>query len=180
MLPENLLRSPSVVLVHADDYCGTGWFVTNSLVVTCYHILDDADGPPPVVLLILYTGEIVEAVVMGVDPDNDVAVLRTVTPNRGQPLSIGFSGVSWGEYLEVWGHPGCGPPYRIPGTTDLAMTAWGGVCLTHAVASGSSGSPVLNQGGEVVGMVQRMFKHSQRAIMLPQSRLREAIGRCLR
>ena len=131
---------------------GSGFFVRDNLIATNYHVIEGAArGTAKLVgQFSTYTIEGVTAT----DKTNDLALLK-VTVSGIKPLSLGNSSdVKIGETVYVAGNPkglegtfsnGIISSRRDPYTKErLQMTA--------PISPGSSGGPVLNSKGEVIGI----------------------------
>ena len=131
---------------------GSGFFVRDNLIVTNYHVIEGAArGTAKLVgQFSTYTIEGVTAM----DQMNDLALLK-VTMSGIKPLPLGNSSdVKIGETVYVAGNPqglegtfsnGIISSRRDPYTKErLQMTA--------PISPGSSGGPVLNSKGEVIGI----------------------------
>ena len=131
---------------------GSGFFVRDNLIATNYHVIEGAArGTAKLVgQFSTYTIEGVTAT----DQTNDLALLK-VTVSGINPLPIGNSSdVKIGETVYVVGNPkglegtfsnGIISSRRDPYTKErLQMTA--------PISPGSSGGPVLNSKGEVIGV----------------------------
>ena len=131
---------------------GSGFFVRDNLIATNYHVIEGAArGTAKLVgQFSTYTIEGVTAT----DKTNDLALLK-VTMYGINPLPLGNSSdVKIGETVYVAGNPrglegtfsnGIISSRRDPYTTErLQMTA--------PISPGSSGGPVLNSKGEVIGV----------------------------
>ena len=131
---------------------GSGFFVRDNLIATNYHVIEGAArGTAKLVgQFSTYTIEGVTAT----DKTNDLALLK-VTVSGINPLSLGNSSdVKIGETVYVAGNPkglegtfsdGIISSRRDPYTKErLQMTA--------PISPGSSGGPVLNSKGEVIGI----------------------------
>ena len=131
---------------------GSGFFVRDNLIATNYHVIEGAArGTAKLVgQFSTYTIEGVTAT----DKTNDLALLK-VTMSGINPLPLGNSSdVKIGETVYVAGNPrglegtfsnGIISSRRDPYTTErLQMTA--------PISPGSSGGPVLNSKGEVIGV----------------------------
>lgn len=145
----------------------TGWIAAEGLVVTNHHCLDLPAGH----LLGAMTadGEVFAVTdVVAVDPDADAAVLRIDTRGRRLPrLALGDP-PSPGAVVTTIGHPrgrfycltqGVVSRYHRHRRRDQAASAVGEprtwLSVTAEFAVGSSGGPVLDPAGRVVGMVSR-------------------------
>ena len=131
---------------------GSGFFVGDNLIATNYHVIEGAArGSAKLVgQFSTYTIEDVTAT----DKTNDLALLK-VTVSGIKPLPLGNSSdVKIGETVYVAGNPrglegtfsnGIISSRRDPYTKErLQMTA--------PISPGSSGGPVLNSKGEVIGV----------------------------
>ena len=131
---------------------GSGFFVRDNLIATNYHVIEGAArGTAKLVgQFSTYTIEGVTAT----DQTNDLALLK-VTVSGIKPLPLGNSSdVKIGETVYVAGNPkglegtfsdGIISSRRDPYATErLQMTA--------PISPGSSGGPVLNSKGEVIGI----------------------------
>jgi S1-C subfamily serine protease len=160
----------SVYLIGAVNLCGkcddwhpsgsaTAWALSSDgLMVTNHHVFKKAkDGAMGVCGIDGKTHQIVE--LLAADEANDIAIFR-VDSNELIPLPIGAT-ATVGSKVEVISNPdgrffthtfGHVSRYHKrprspddPGHTQMSITA--------DYAKGSSGGPVLNENGEVVGMV---------------------------
>jgi S1-C subfamily serine protease len=170
-LPELAARArPSVVLLTVGDAhrdkaaTGTGFFVSkDGRIVTNHHVIDGARK----VTATLVDGRTVDIVgLLADDPAGDVAVLQA-PPGEYAPLPLGGSApLRVGEEVVVIGSPlglsasfsaGVVSALRDRGLLgeqerhDERLAAWA-IQITAAVSPGSSGSPIMNRDGEVVGV----------------------------
>ncbi len=155
---------PGVVSVDVSSGEGAGsgsGFVldNNGHIVTNQHVVDGADG-----VSVVFSGdERVEAEVVGEDASTDVAVLKVDAPEGLlTPLTLGDSGeVDVGEPVIAIGNPldvgtsattgivsGTGRPIKAPNdyTIDNAIQT------DAAINPGSSGGPLLDARGTVIGV----------------------------
>jgi S1-C subfamily serine protease len=170
-LPELAARArPSVVLLTVGDAhrdkagTGTGFFVSkDGRIVTNHHVIDGARK----VTATLVDGRTVDIVgLLADDPAGDVAVLQAPAGEYA-PLPLGSSSpLRVGDEVVVIGSPlglsasfsaGVVSALRDRGLLDEQerrderLAAWG-IQITAAVSPGSSGSPIMNREGEVVGV----------------------------
>jgi len=153
--------APAVALVRTvqDDRVGTGTAFAVSRdgwLVTAAHVVRRADR----IAVEFEPGRQVSARLVGYDARRDVAVLRV-----GGALSPGVlhfadpSALQVGEPVAVIGNPRGRPKVLTTGVLlDVGLTLPGllpGIFIrvSAAVAPGSSGGPVLNARGEVLGVV---------------------------
>jgi S1-C subfamily serine protease len=163
---------PAIVDVNATlDYgqgraAGTGMILTPSgEVLTNNHVVD---GATSIRVTVAGTGPTYRAVVVGVDPTADVALLRiegaprlpTVTLGNSSTVTVGEPVVAIGNALGL-----SGPPTVTEGTVtalDRSITAGdpigGAEHLTGLIQAdaplspGNSGGPLLDASGQVIGM----------------------------
>jgi len=138
---------------------GTGFAVGHGLVVTNAHVVAGETDPGVVVGQTTY-----HAVPVLVDPELDVAVLRTDAP-LGPPLSLSSSMVGRGTAAAVIGYPEDGPESIAPAGVAASLVAQGrdiyneGLVtrsvyeIDATVLPGNSGGPLVAPDGSVIGVV---------------------------
>lgn len=147
---------------------GSGFIVSeNGYILTNYHVIEYAYEGGFDVSVMLHDGTRYDAAIVGVDADNDVAVLKIDAANL-KPVTFGDSDdLAVGEEAYVVGNP--------LGELDFSMTT-GHVSaldrlintdensssinmfqLDAAVNPGNSGGPVYNAKGEVIGVVTAKY-----------------------
>jgi S1-C subfamily serine protease len=157
---------PSVVyLVVADENgevltSGSGFFVSRTgAVATNFHVVDGARK----MLAVLEGGKKVEVIgVHAFDPEADVAVLQ-LAKGEYPELRLASRGVKAGDPVVVIGSPqgltgsvstGVVSAIRDDGVgdgDDRSSRRWA-IQISAPTSPGSSGSPVLNEDGEVLGL----------------------------
>ena len=131
---------------------GSGFFVRDNLIATNYHVIEGA-ARGTAKLVSKFTTYTIEGVT-ATDKTNDLALLKVTAPGI-KPLPLGNStDVKIGETVYVAGNPkglegtfsnGIISSRRDKNTKErLQMTA--------PISPGSSGGPVLNSKGEVIGV----------------------------
>jgi WD40 repeat protein len=160
----------SVARIHSEDQdgvLGAGFLVGPDLLVTCAHVVEGGGGQGPVRVTFPQAGAGAEAVTGRLVPGTwrapeaeDVAFLRLDPPPAGVPvLGLRSAPGPVGSELRTFGFPAQAPPDGHPGTANVgAVFTSGGVTLlglteANALAQGFSGSPIVDDGGRVVGMV---------------------------
>ena len=153
----------SVFLVYLNDSSGTpsalgsAFLVAPRLLVTNAHVADAgspvlAVGPVRIPLKILRT-----------DEKNDLALLSVDVDLTSRPLPLASAAVSPGEQVFAIGNPeglektisqGIISGLRKRGDRDLLQ-------VTSPISHGSSGGPILNAKGEVVGVAVGMLEDGQ-------------------
>ena len=159
--------APSVVQVTArgasgEANTGAGVIVDEMAdILTSLHIIDGATG----ITVVFSDGTSSPVEVVARLPDRDIAVLRALAPPaQFQPATLGNPGrLSVGDHAFVIGHP-----FGLTGSLstgvisglDRAMSApglsqplTGLIQFDAAVNPGNSGGPLVDQNGDVVGIV---------------------------
>ena len=131
-----------------EFFSGSGFFVDKNQIVTNIHVVD---LPGPVFVKRSDEGTIwaIEEIV-AFDAENDLVVLKVRW--EGMPLPLGDSGtVQKGEAIMAVGYPN--QKYKIThGTIHSIRNSDKWIRMNIDTAGGSSGSPVLNSSGQVVGI----------------------------
>ncbi len=131
---------------------GSGFFVKSNLIATNYHVIEGA-AKGTAKLVGKYTQYNIEGVT-ATDKINDLALLK-VTAYGIKPLSLGDSNiVQVGETVYVAGNPkgleGTFSDGIISSRRDRYTKER--LQMTAPISPGSSGGPVLNRKGEVIGV----------------------------
>ncbi len=139
---------PSIVLVKDDFGSASGFFVARDKVATNLHI-----AVFPGAILIKSSHDLTEWTVEGVaayDLINDLVILKI--SGEGTPLPIGDSNdVKIGETVFAVGYSGGN--YKVTeGTIHSIRNRDKWLVMKINTSGGSSGSPVLNRKGQVVGV----------------------------
>ncbi|MFI5729592.1 S1C family serine protease [Kribbella sp. NPDC051587] len=152
---------PGVVSVRAGQATGSGFAIDpQGHVVTNAHVVEGASD----VSLVLSSGRQVDADVLGVDANNDLAVLQVSTADASglRALTLGRS-----AQLHV-GDPvlAVGSPLGLEGTVTAGIvsavdrqarfgdnnTRQSAIQTDAAINPGNSGGPLVNAAGQVVGV----------------------------
>ena len=128
-------------------------------IVTNNHVIDRAET----IEVTLLDHTVAEAVVVGVDPLNDLAVIRVdVHPDKLHPVDMGFEGqLKVGQRAIAIGNPfgldwtltagvisSLGRPLQV----SRERTIYNVVQTDAAINPGNSGGPLLNSRGQLVGV----------------------------
>ncbi len=160
LLPELVRRiKPSAVAVETFDAHGeklsrgSGFFINADRVVTNRHVIEGA-----------YRAEIHSSTgavypvrgVMAVDAEGDIALLKIDAPAAQiRPLSLDKTSPQEGESIVVIGNPlgleGSVTNGIVSAVRDIP-TFGRIIQITAPISSGSSGSPVVNMKGQVIGI----------------------------
>jgi S1-C subfamily serine protease len=164
-------RAVALVAVEAADgtaSSGTAFGVSESgLLVTNRHVVTGADGAAPRRIAVKYadTDDWLEARLVRRHPDADVAAIQVVAPGRRPAIAhIADADPAPGSEIVVLGFPAGAEAPRERATGDgvarvavfrglVSKVAEGTVVVDAYAGHGSSGSPVLDARGAVVGVV---------------------------
>ena len=136
---------PSVVRIEAGRSIGSGFFVTDELIATNVHVLNGANQAQ----VSSGYGAQTAAVVVYVDPDFDFAILRSTL--HGKALHIRTGPIRPGEAVVAMGFPqGRSVVAASTGTVQGLYE----MLIVHdaLIAAGSSGGPLLDSSGRVLGV----------------------------
>lgn len=167
-------KAVALIFVETADgksYSGTGFCVSSSgVIVTNRHLVQDEQGRPPKRIYVIFsdTKDGLAAKVVHVVPSGpDLAVLQ-LTEGSNHPVIRGLaadrSGIPVGAPLAIIGYPlGLDTPMDQKGEEITARATLGAGTLSKALSDvlqidayageGSSGSPVFDSNGQVIGVV---------------------------
>jgi S1-C subfamily serine protease len=154
LTPEQIaqLAVPSVVLIRTPTALGSGFVATaDGKIVTNFHVIE---GATEASIVTSDRAEHKDVEVIALDKAHDVAVLR-IGARKLAPLALGDSNLAKpGEHVVAIGNPlGLGGTIsdgllsavrELPQLTVLQISA--------PISPGSSGGPVFNDHGEVIGV----------------------------
>ena len=139
---------------------GSGWVLDKQgHIVTNYHVVQDSD----VVSVTMGEGESFPAEVIGVDPRNDIAVLKVnIAPDRLSPVTLGESDtLRVGQKIFAIGNPfGLNRTMTIGiiSSLDRSLDSRSGqqirnvIQIDAALNQGNSGGPLLDSEAKLIGM----------------------------
>ncbi len=140
---------------------GTGFFVGHNMVVTCWHVMEWAERAS---IKVQSGAEYTMVEVLDEDSVNDLILLGIRTDDVPPVLSIEGEEPEEGDKIMVVGNPfglersvSEGIVAAIRGLPPYDRI----IQITAPVSPGSSGSPVLNMRGKVVGVVSMSLKTGQ-------------------
>lgn len=137
---------------------GTGFVVSQGRALTNTHVIEDCRGG---IRLRNAAGAEMEARVLASDPQRDLALLE-VPANAGPALAFRREGVAVrrGEGVVTYGFPLSGILSSGPTLTTGEISALAGLAdnqqqfqISAPVQPGNSGGPLLDMGGNVVGVI---------------------------
>lgn len=178
--------SPAIVRIESGEAkVGTGFILSaDGLIATNLHVIEGESS----IRVRLYKDphEYKATVIVGVDKGHDLALLR-ITPKKPLPvLRLGdSSGVSPGDRIYAIGNPLGVFDYSItdglisqvrPLSADLTILQ-----ISAAISQGSSGGPLFNQFGEVIGVTTAIITQGQAInLAVPANYLRPMIKQQVR
>jgi len=159
---------PSVVLIETKDASGkplslgSGFFVTPNIVATNLHVLDGAGTAT--VKIVSKKGVFNVSGVVGFDAERDLALLK-VEGVSGQPLKLSTVPRKSGERIFAVGNPkGLEGSISEGIVSSSQLRTIGGsrlLQITAPISQGSSGGPVVDLKGEVVGIATAYIEQGQ-------------------
>jgi S1-C subfamily serine protease len=158
-----------------EDKVGTGVVVVDrGLILTNLHVVAGAK----LVKVVFADGLQTEAEVVGLQPDNDLAVLQAKTiPDDLAPANLGSArDLAVGDHVVAVGFPfGIGPSVSagvVSGLNREYRSPEGERLLTNliqfdaAANLGNSGGPLVNAKGEVVGIVTAILNPTDQRVFI--------------
>jgi serine protease Do len=173
----------SVVSVNSRMAHGTGIVLNREgYIVTCNHVLAGCNS-----VRIGQGEEIYEAKVVGTDPYNDVALLKT-EQGRFKPIELGDSSkLSTGQFVLALANPfNRQQPTATTGiitNPDASLRQWRGTAMENAIATdarlnpGFSGGPLVDDQGKMIGM--NVAYVWSRGIAMPINKIKTITDRLL-
>ena len=149
---------PSVVVIRTNDSLGTGVIVADAgTILTVNHVIAGATR----ITVTFYDGTTARAAVVSADPRQDVAVLRpaslpdvVVPAALGGSASVGAQVVAIGNPLGLTDSVSAGVVSGLDRTAETSEGTFSGLIQFDAsINPGSSGGPLLDARGVVVGIV---------------------------
>lgn len=158
----------SVVFIKTKDTLGkpsgfgSGFFIAKNLIATNYHVVKDSTG---ITASSVYkTDEDFPCKVLVTSKDNDLAIIE-IQGTTGIPLEIGLQDLDIGERVYAIGNPeGMGGTFSegiISSLRNFKGFTNSVIQHTAAMSHGSSGGPLLNSSGEVIGINVAVDKTGQ-------------------
>jgi tetratricopeptide (TPR) repeat protein len=188
LLPELVRRiKPSAVAIETFDARGeklsrgSGFFVDTDRVVTNRHVIDNAYRAE----VHSYNGNVYPVKgVIAVDAEGDLALLRVEAPSgQVRPLLLDRTSPQEGESIVVIGNP-----FGLEGSVTNGIVSavrdiptFGRIIqITAPISPGSSGSPVVNMQGQVIGIATLQITGGQSVnFAIPSERISQLQGGAL-
>lgn len=152
----------TVVRINASNSLGTGFFLTDELVFTNFHVAaDDNDKPLGSIKITTIDNKVYYGQFLDGKPSTDVAIIKLNKPATDiEPVKISETPLQYGSPVLAIGHPtGFGNwrttlgIYYGEGTNIFNVD---GPRFSLPNAGGASGSPIFNMDGELVAAVYGM------------------------
>lgn len=145
---------------------GSGFIIsTDGYILTNYHVIDDADS----ITVSLFDGTTYDAVLIGYDESNDIAVLKVDADNL-PPVILGDSdNLNVGDQVLAIGNPLGELTFSLTSglvsAMDREVTLSSSVSMNLiqtdcAINSGNSGGALFNMYGEVIGITNAKYSSS--------------------
>jgi S1-C subfamily serine protease len=141
---------------------GSGFFITSDIVLTNHHVIENAQN-----IEVTFNNQIkVPASILAVDKTNDLALLKVVGLEKAvHPLLLGNSAaVREGAKVYAVGFPlsdVIGDNAKITDGMINSLTGFRGNThqfqMSAPIQPGNSGGPLLNERGEVIGVVTSLL-----------------------
>jgi len=185
LLPELVRRiKPSAVAIETFDARGvqlsrgSGFFIDVDRVVTNRHVIENAYRAE----VHSYNGYVYPVKgVVAIDAEGDIAVLRVEAPaGQVRPLSLERTSPQEGESVVVIGNP-----FGLEGSVTNGIVSavrdiptFGRIIqITAPISPGSSGSPVVNMRGQVIGVATLQITGGQSInFAIPSERISQLQG----
>ena len=140
----------SVVTVDAGTSIGSGFFIDDYILVTNYHVIEDATE-----LSVIFSNDKQYKVtqVLGFDIGLDIAILKTEC--KGTAIKRNTHGAASGETVYTLGSPRAFADTFAAGIISNPKRVYDDVTYIQTdatISSGNSGGPLLNSYGEVIGI----------------------------
>ena len=147
----------------AEQWSGTAFLVAPGIFITNAHVIAGAQG----VRLSSLLGNVMAELIIQ-DNNNDLALIRAEVSQQIQPLTFRQQGVGLAESVTTLGYPLAGlMGSGIQVTQGVVSGLFGAqndirlLQFTAPIQPGSSGSPLLDAYGAVVGVVSATFTQTQ-------------------
>ncbi|QOR61301.1 S1C family serine protease [Sulfurovum sp. ST-21] len=141
---------------------GTGFFINDNILITNQHVVEECKN-----IEIVRNGYQAKAKIKSFDKTNDLAVLVSDTPNKSFLKFRGGKGVRIGESIIAMGYPlgdllGTNIKLTLGNISSLngLLNDSTKLQLTAPVQHGNSGGPLLDNHGNVVGVIYAGLKNS--------------------
>ena len=138
---------------------GSGFSIGDGFIVTTADVLMGMKSP----MVLTEDGRRIRATISGVDPEMNIGVLKLTSTSALPGLKLGRSSTVYPGHFAIsignqYGHLNSVALTLVAGIRDDGIPAGehfypGLIQIAGTVAAGTSGAPILNARGEVVGMI---------------------------
>ena len=149
--------SPKVVRIIGSNSEGSGFFISDNMVITNRHVVEGEDYPK----IVLSTGEFLTPIKVELSTVYDIAFLTTDKPEPGYVIDIsdeatltsGEEALSFGYALgsDIKGAPTI-LPIRFENNRNMSFDNTDYLQFSSAIVQGMSGGPVFDKCGSFVGV----------------------------
>lgn len=152
----------AVVVVETDDSRGTGFAISqDGTILTNHHVIEGEES----VTVAFPEDGLYEAEVSEMYPEIDLAVLQTEGENLPHLSLADQAEYEIGERIYFIGNPlrfnGIANEGNVIGTTQLSSWDDEVLMIEAPVYRGNSGSPIINEDGQVIGVIFATLNHDQ-------------------
>jgi len=141
-------------LAHSSSRTGSGFFVNGKYLLTNYHVVKGCDQ-----ISIHQEGFRNNATIFAIDPSTDLAILKS-SPPHPSVLKFSKKKIRLGEKVIVLGYPfgellGSGLKVTTGNISSLTglINDSTQIQITSPVQPGNSGGPLLDESGNVIGVI---------------------------
>lgn len=182
--------APATLLIATSGGLGSGFAIQagqDQLVVTNYHVVASGRGHTAVSVGSNGVSREIPLSVVSVSREQDLALLRPAASLQVQTLELSSNGPHLGDGVAVLGYPavaGSKPTLTLePGTVTATQRTLGSIDFIQTNANinpGSSGGPLVDACGKVVGIATAKHLHTERVgLAVPAEQLRLLTAKAL-
>ena len=179
--------APSVMLIHSEGRdgnkaIGTGFVLSNDgLIATNFHVIEGADS---LSVKSNTSGTYPVVTILATDKKRDIAILKVNVRNLPLLELADSDGVKSGMNIAVIGNPQGFENTITEGIVSALRTVdgYGSVIqISAAISPGSSGSPVFDRNGHVIGMATfKITKGESLNFAIPSKAIKNALAEAKR
>ena len=148
----------SVVLIETQNKTGSGVILdSEGTIATCFHVVDSADK------ITVKTADGTKYKVNGykyINPAGDIALLTLKTTNKFTPIELGKGTNSVGDTIYALSNPR-GIEFVFSDGIISRIEKGGNIQFTAPVSPGSSGAPLLDKTGKLIGIISSQYDISK-------------------
>lgn len=150
----------SVVVIFSGNALGSGYAITENCILTNAHVIDNEQS----ITVMTYSGSCYPASVIGINQDEDIAVLDVSEASFPYLIPGDFTALQTGDDIYAIGAPN-GMAYTLTKGTVSAkeriIDHKAFIQIDAAINEGNSGGPLLNESGQLIGMNTLKLNHSE-------------------